>query len=166
MKLSNEELDSALAEAGLELAQPYDEKGKYRKDQYLFTRCTTCGTQAHYRLKYILDKYSIGDKVCRACYWTGWYADCRVLRNEAIQSLLSQGYNYNDLVKQGVMDERTALRLFEARDLVEENGYELIDLISGKQTGDDLLLVKCHACGRQTVERPGDVVYGCTCKGR
>ena len=50
MKLSNEELDSILAKAGLELAQPYDEKGKYLKGQYLFTHCTTCGTQAHYRL--------------------------------------------------------------------------------------------------------------------
>lgn len=166
MKLTNEELDSILDKAGLELAQPYDEKGKYLKGQYLFTRCKTCGTQAHYRLKYILDKNDIGEKVCRACYWTGWYADCRVLRGEAIQSLLSQGYSYNDLVKQGVMDERTALRLSQARDLAEENGFDLIDLISGKQSGDDLLLVKCRACGKQTVERPGDVVYGCTCKGK
>lgn len=54
MKLSNEELDSILAEAGLELAQPYDENGKYLKGQYLFTRCTTCGTQTHYRLKLIV----------------------------------------------------------------------------------------------------------------
>lgn len=99
MKLTNGELDSILDKAGLELAQPYDEKGKYLKGQYLFTRCKTCGTQAHYRLKYILDKNDIGEKVCRACYWTGWYADCRVLRDEAIQSLLSQGYSYNDLVK-------------------------------------------------------------------
>lgn len=66
-----------------------------------------------------------------------------MLRNEAIQSLLSQGYDYNDLVKQGVMDERTALRLSEARDLAEENGYEFIDLISGKQPGDDLLHWSC-----------------------
>ena len=154
MKLTDEELDSILDKAGLELAQPYDEKGKYLKGQYLFTRCKTCGTQAHYRLKYILDKNDIGEKVRRACYWTDWYADCRVLRDEAIQSLLSQGHSYNDLVKQGVMDERTALRL------------SLIDLISGKQPGDDLLLVKCRACGKQALERPGDVVYGCTCKGK
>ena len=80
--------------------------------------------------------------------------------------MLSQGYSYNDLVKQGVMDERTALRLSQARDLAEENGFDLIDLISGKQPGDDLLLVKCRVCGKQTVERPGDVVYGCTCKGK
>lgn len=166
MKLSNEELDSILDEAGLELAQPYNEKGKYLKSQYLFTRCKTCGTQAHYRLKYVLDKNDIAEKVCRACYWTDWYADCRVLRDEAIQSLLLQGYDYNDLVKQGVMDERATLRLSQARDLAEKNGYELIDLISGKLLGDDLLLVKCRACGKQTVERPGDVVYGCTCKGK
>ena len=143
MKLTDEELDSILDKAGLELAQPYDEKGKYLKGQYLFTRCKTCGTQAHYRLKYILDKNNIGEKVCRACYWTDWYADCRVLRDEAIQSFLSQ-----------------------ARDVAEENGFDLIDLISGKQPGDDLLLVKCRACGKQALERPGDVVYGCTCKGK
>ena len=64
------------------------------------------------------------------------------------------------------MDERTALRLSQARDLAEENGFDLIDLITGKQSGDDLLLVKCRACGKQTVERLGDVVYGCTCKGK
>ena len=80
--------------------------------------------------------------------------------------LLSRGYSYNDLVKQGLMDEGAALRLSQARDLAEENAYELIDLISGKQPGDDLLLVKCHVCGKQTVERPGDVVYGCACKGK
>ena len=80
--------------------------------------------------------------------------------------MLSQGYSYNDLVKQGVMDERAALRLSQARDLAEENGYELIDLISGRQPGNDLLLVKCRTCGKQTVERPGDVVCGCTCKGK
>ena len=45
MKLTDEELDSILDKAGLELAQPYDEKGKYLKGQYLFTRCKTCGTQ-------------------------------------------------------------------------------------------------------------------------
>ena len=64
------------------------------------------------------------------------------------------------------MDERTALRLSQARNLAEKNGYELIDLISGRQPGNGLLLVKCRACGKQTVERPGDVVYGCTCKGK
>ncbi|WP_417758363.1 hypothetical protein [Senegalimassilia anaerobia] len=42
MKLTNEELDAILANAGLELAQPYAENGKYRKDEYLFTRCPSC----------------------------------------------------------------------------------------------------------------------------
>lgn len=43
---------------------------------------------------------------------------------------------------------------------------ELIDLISVKHSGDDLLLVKCRTCGRRRVGRPGDVAYECTCKGR
>lgn len=54
MKLADEELDSVLSKAGLVLAQPYHPDGKYRKDEYLFTWCKTCGTEAHYRLKYIL----------------------------------------------------------------------------------------------------------------
>lgn len=28
------------------------------------------------------------------------------------------------------------------------------------------MVVRCNACGRQAVERPGDVVFGCTCKGK
>lgn len=54
MELSNEELDEILAQAGLRIAEPYHPKGQYRKDEYLFTQCTRCGVEAHYRLKYIL----------------------------------------------------------------------------------------------------------------
>ena len=56
MKLTNEQLDEILQQAGLRLAQPYNANGKYRKAEWLYTSCIDCETEAHYRLKYILDK--------------------------------------------------------------------------------------------------------------
>lgn len=56
MKLTNEQLDEILQQAGLRLTQPYNADGKYRKAEWLYTSCIDCGTEAHYRLKYILDK--------------------------------------------------------------------------------------------------------------
>lgn len=103
MKLTNEELDAILANAGLELAQPYAENGKYRKDEYLFTRCPSCGTEAHYRLKYILDKNDIGEKVCRACYWMHWYGDDRAVKNSAIKRMLDNGADIDNLIDQGAI---------------------------------------------------------------
>ena len=38
-------------------------------------------------------------------------------------------------------------------------------MIRGPREGDDLMVVRCNACGRQAVERPCDVEFGCTCKG-
>lgn len=67
LKLTDNELDDILAKGGLSLAQPYSPRGSYRKDGYLLTKCNRCGVEAHYHLKYILDKNGIGEKVCRAC---------------------------------------------------------------------------------------------------
>lgn len=73
MKLTNEELDALLAKAGLRLDQEYSPRCSYRKTEWLRTACLACGTQADYRLAYILDKNAAGEKVCRACYWREWY---------------------------------------------------------------------------------------------
>jgi hypothetical protein len=51
MKLTNAELDEILDTAGLRMNQPYNPRGSYRKDEYIFTACKRCGTEAHYRLK-------------------------------------------------------------------------------------------------------------------
>lgn len=67
MKLTNEELDALLAKAGLRLDQEYSPRCGYRKTEWLRTACLACGTQADYRLAYILDKNAVGEKVCRAC---------------------------------------------------------------------------------------------------
>ena len=63
MKLANRELDELLDKAGLRMAQPYSPKQSYRKDDYMLTACKDCGVEAHYKLKYILDKNSIGESL-------------------------------------------------------------------------------------------------------
>lgn len=67
MKLTNEELDALLAKASLRLDQEYSPRCSYRKTEWLRTACLAYGTQADYRLAYILDKNAAGEKVCRAC---------------------------------------------------------------------------------------------------
>lgn len=68
IKLTNVELDALLAKAGLRLDQEHSPRCSYRKTEWLRTACLACGTQADYRLAYILDKNAAGEKVCRACY--------------------------------------------------------------------------------------------------
>lgn len=165
MKLTDNELDDILAKGGLSLAQPYSPRGSYRKDGYLLTRCNRCGIEAHYRLKYILDKNGIGEKVCRACYWLGWYDEGHDLEHMAIGKLIEAGHTLDGLIDQGVITAGQSIRWQEAEALANEHGYELLDLIHGRRRGDDVMLVKCQACGRQTAERPCDVEYGCTCGG-
>lgn len=165
LKLTDNELDDILAKGGLSLAQPYSPRGSYRKDGYLLTKCNRCGVEAHYRLKYILDKNGIGEKVCRACYWLGWYDEGHNLEHMAIGKFIKAGHTLDELIDHGVITAGQSIRWQEAEALADKHGYELLDLIHGGRRGDDVMLVKCRACGRQTAERPCDVEYGCTCGG-
>ena len=164
MKLTNQELDKLLAQAGLRMAQPYNPACKYRKDEFLFTVCNRCGTEAHYRLKYILDKSAQGERVCRACYWLAWYGGSQKLYDEGVRTLLSQGCSRAQLIKQGAIRVEHDLSWHSAEQLAREHNFELIDLLHGNRPGDDVLIVRCKACGRQTAERPGDVEFGCSCR--
>ncbi len=166
MKLTNSELDDILATAGLEIAQPYSASGKYRKDKYLFTCCKRYGIETHYRLKYILDNNGRYEKTCRACFWMGWYGRSRSLQHAGIKDMLDHDASLDDLIDQGAVTPSQAMGLADARKLAAENGYELVDLLRGDRPGDDLLVVRCRACGKQTVERPGDMRFGCSCGGR
>ena len=166
MKLTDDELDWMLGEADLELAQPHAKNGKYRKADYLLTRCKICGTVAHYRLKYILDKNAKDEKTCRACFWMGWYGASRSLQHAGIQDMLNNGASLDDLIDQGVVTPDQAMGIADARELARDHGYELVDLLHGNRPGDDLLVVRCLSCGKQTVERPTDVRFGCSCGGR
>jgi hypothetical protein len=91
MKLTNAELDEILDTAGLRMNQPYNPRGSYRKDEYIFTACKRCGTEAHYRLKYILDKNASCEPVCRACHWLGWYSGAHALYDSAVRRLIEAG---------------------------------------------------------------------------
>ena len=166
MKLTNEELDEILAQGGLVLNEDYDSRGSYRKDAYLFTTCTTCGIEAHYRLKYVLDKNAIGERVCRACYWRNWYGEARGLYDSAVQQMINRGIPRSRLIEEGVIRIKHDLAWDEAEGFANEHGYDLIDLFHGDHRGEDVMLVRCRLCGRQSAMRPGDVAFGCTCVGK
>ncbi|BAK45555.1 hypothetical protein [Eggerthella sp. YY7918] len=163
MKLTNADLDEIFTRAGLEINQPYNLDSKYRKDEYLFTKCLICGTEAHYRLKYILEKNDCGERVCRACYWLKWYSDSHDIYDAAVQNMIANGITRRELYEQGVLTLQRDMSWNESERLANQSGYDLIDLIRGDRPSDDVLIVKCMACGRQSAMRPQDVAFGCTC---
>lgn len=165
MKLADHELDELLDKAGLRIAQPYSPKQSYRKDDYMLTACKDCGVETHYKLKYILDKNSIGERVCRACYWRQWYGSARDLYEEGVKQLIDSGMTREELIKQGVIFSKHDASWNEARSLCEQNGYELKDLIRGDRPGEDVLITQCPNCGRILPQRPSDVTFRCPCGG-
>lgn len=56
------------------------------------------------------------------------------------------------------------ISLSEAKSLAEEKGYELVDFLDQDKPGEELYIVKCKHCGRQSVERCGDLAWGCSCQ--
>ncbi len=111
---------------------------------WMLTRCKKCGIEAHYRFEYILHKQEIGEPVCRACYWKHWY------RDSWTKYSVGQGVN-------GEIPESVLL------DVIDACGYVLLDMIPGDRRGEELYRVRCCSCGRISVERLGDIVWGCTC---
>lgn len=164
MKLSNEELDAILATAGLRLIQPYSPTEKYRNDDYLLTSCVQCGVEAHYKLQYIRHKNEIGERACRACYWLAWYGSARQLYDTGVQKLIESGYSRSELMQQGMLRKERGVDWNEAEHLANQYRYELVDLLHGERAGDDVLVVRCAACGRLLPQRPSDVVFGCQCR--
>lgn len=160
MKLTNEELDDLLYGAGLRLDQDYDPRRSYRKNEWLRTRCLACGVAADYRLVYILDKNAAGEKVCRACYWREWYRAEEDIHYESGVNLVDAK---RELVAAGLAEAPVDMSGEEAGLLTRRNGYELVDLLEGARPGEQLLVVRCIRCGRQSVLRVGDVAYGCSC---
>lgn len=69
-------------------------------------RCRRCGVVAHYRLAYILEKTQIGEPVCRACYWPGWYEWGHKLDAQVIQKHLDEGYDLDFLIDSGFVPRR------------------------------------------------------------
>lgn len=75
---------------------------------------------------------------------------------------LEAGHTLDELIDRGLITAGQNIRWQEADALTSEHGYELIDLIHGKRRGDDVMLVRCQACGCQMPKRPYDIECGCT----
>ena len=189
MKLTHEELDTLLARGGLELAEPYRESGRYRKDDWILTRCRTCGTCAHYRLKYVQDKIAlkelsdelraertadvttvddvlIDQLVCRACYWREWYFQSDALYQEQVERLMALPAGAEEDWRQSLPLFRPPLSWNDAEALAARHGYELVELLGGYTPNSPILVVRCKACGRRSAMRPDDVTFGCSCRGK
>lgn len=137
---TKEEIDSILDKVGLILAEPYDSTKTYPQTTWLLTECKTCHTQAHYRIRFIKDGASSSEPVCKVCQWRRWF---------------SQAPNYSS---------HNHISRSEAKSLVEKDGYELVDFLDQDKPGEELYIVKCKHCGRQSVERRGDLAWGCSCQ--
>lgn len=146
--------------AGLRLDQEYGPRCSYRKTEWLHTACLACSAQADYRLAYILDKNTIGEKVCRACCWREWYRGEEDIHYTNGMSLVEAKQR---LVAAGLGEAPVVMSEGETRALACKNGYEFVELLQGTRPGEQLLVVRCASCGRQTVERVSDVSFGCTC---
>lgn len=166
MKLTNEKLDQIMDQAGLELAEPHNPRGSYTKNGWLLTRCKRCGALAHYRLAYVLEKNGIGEPTCRTCFWLGWCDWSHEITVENVKSHLDRGYELDFLLDDGIVPRYHSLDWGAAKSLAGKHGYDLIGLVHGKRPGDDVMIVRCLACGRQTAQRPEDVAFGCTCAGK
>ena len=120
VKRSKEELEALLSAGDLLLREEYAPGESYPLSRWVFTECKTCHAQAHYRLQYITEKAKIGEPVCRACYWTGWYENCRSLSPSSF--CLARWMSQDEVRKQA-----------------ESNGFELasepIDLGRGAKAG-------------------------------
>lgn len=186
MKLSKGEFEELLEAGGLEPAEPYRASGRYRKTDWILTKCPRCGTIAHYRIAYIQEKIRLKELadevsvehpspearrnktlvdqlVCRACYWRAWYRISDELYRRQVDKLLAEGWSPEELKRQGVIAEPRNLSREKAEKLASSHGYELLELLRGDNPGDDILLVRCKECGRRSALRPGDVELGCSC---
>ena len=139
---TKEEIDALLASGGLELAEEYDPDRSYPKNGWLRTRCRACGTEADYRLGYVMDKTRVGEPVCRACYWRAWMRDY-----PSYAVCLDSGRSEGDLGA-----------------LAAEHGYGLVEVLVPGGSAGALVLVECAFCGRRSVVRECDLSFGCSCR--
>lgn len=114
-----------------------------RPQDWILTECLACTVQCHYRFVYVIDKNSIREPVCRACYWRQWAAKQRHLLRGHI--------------------EPVEVSFDEAREFAEAHGYEYLGPLTAPSLRDDPHHTKCQRCGKISAERIGDISFGCTC---
>lgn len=186
MQLTNDELDAILAKADLRLAEPYHENQSYVKSRHLLTECVICGSKAHYTLKYIMEKTGV-EPVCRTCFW--WRIKEKRERPDygpLLESLSSMGMqlpswlsdlNKTDddvsgedsfeIRKEAIAGAVANSQTFTSSDVsfAKTNGFILLGKIQpSRYCSEALFRVQCESCGRITIERRGDVAWGCSCK--
>ncbi|HRD10800.1 MAG TPA: exonuclease domain-containing protein [Mycobacterium sp.] len=115
-------------------------------DDWQLTECLMCGATAHYRFVYTLDKNSIGEPTCRACFWRQWAAHQRA-------SL-------------GPWADLEPVPYEQAKAMAEANGFEYLGPLTAPSLRDDPHHVRCRRCGKISAERLGDISFGCTCQPR
>ncbi|MFD5656159.1 zinc-ribbon domain-containing protein [Streptomyces hirsutus] len=128
-----------LRAGGLEPLEPFTKPTAWR-----LTRCLACGVEAHYRLEYTLEKNTIGEATCRACYWRQWADEDRRLK--------------------GAYANLDPVPASKAREHAEKNGYEYLGPLADPSLSEDPHHVRCRYCGRLSAERMGDIGFGCRCQ--
>lgn len=118
-------------------------EGFTHPQDWILTECMVCTVQCHYRFEYVIEKNSIREPVCRACYWRHWAAEQRNLLCGYIES--------------------AAVSFDEARAHAETHGYEYLGPLTTPSLSDDPHHTKCQRCGKVSAERLGDISFGCTC---
>ncbi|MEU0687355.1 zinc-ribbon domain-containing protein [Streptomyces uncialis] len=108
------------------------------------TRCLACACEAHYRFEYTLEKNTIGEATCRACYWRRWADESRRL--------------------QGVYADMTPVSAAQAREHAENKGYDYLGPLTEPSLIDDPHHVRCRYCERLSADRMGDISFGCRCQ--
>jgi len=130
-------LAGKLREGGLEPAGPFPGKPSL----YWRTRCLTCGVEADYRFEYVLAKTAEHEAVCRACYWLEWAAASARLNGQ----------------------DAGVASIDEIRGRAEAAGLDLVRTLVSDTNWGQPVVTQCRRCGRMSVERVGDLGFGCTC---
>lgn len=114
-----------------------------RPDDWRLTECLHCGTVAHYRFVYTLEKNEWGETTCRACYWRDWARRVR------------EG--------QGEFARMRVVPYSEAQEIAEANGFRYLGPLTHPSLPDDPHRTECIRCGRISASRLGDIEFGCGC---
>ncbi|WP_344617758.1 zinc-ribbon domain-containing protein [Dactylosporangium salmoneum] len=109
-------------------------------DAHRLGRCLTCGVQAHYTLKYTVEKNGVGEKTCRACFWRSW----------AVRARARDGLG----VRRRYATEEIVRRLDAA-------GWEFLGTLVEVTDEYEPVLGKCRSCGRIQAAQVGD--FACSC---
>lgn len=112
-------------------------------DNWQLTECLVCAVQAHYRFNYTLEKNQYGESTCRACFWRLWAAEARAL--------------------QGACASCEPVPYEKARAHAEEHGFDYLGPLTAPSLVEDPHHVRCRVCQRISVQRLGDISFGCSC---